>query len=233
MSTTFLGAVNRILRIEGIIRGDTDPLTSFGETAHNATSQIAQIAIQAELSELISRELLPYNRKITGTLTLVSGQRLYSMPSDFKSFWGSTAYFYDSTSNTKIYEYAGGENTLREAIYTYRTDTGSPYCFYWELGTSKKVGFYQVPDANADSTVYAYDYESDTNVTNAADTLPFTSTNEEYAFCEAASRRFKFMYEGKHETDIAHDPMYNQSRTTLFNLLRHKSASTHYGKIYV
>ncbi len=49
---TFLEAVNRVLRMEGIILGDDDDLTSFSDTQHAATQSMARIAIQSQLADL-------------------------------------------------------------------------------------------------------------------------------------------------------------------------------------
>ena len=51
---TFLEAVTRIMRSEGIIRGDKDAPVSFSDLQHGATIQLAQMAIQDELNELLS-----------------------------------------------------------------------------------------------------------------------------------------------------------------------------------
>ena len=57
----FIACVNRILQEQGIIRGDTDTLVSFSDTTHASTSSIAQIAVQNEISDLMSRQLLLKN----------------------------------------------------------------------------------------------------------------------------------------------------------------------------
>ena len=68
---TFVDAVNRVMRIEGILRGDDDAITDFTSSQHAASIEFAKIAIQAELAWLTSLETLdiPYERT-TGTVTL-------------------------------------------------------------------------------------------------------------------------------------------------------------------
>lgn len=228
----FLDAVNRILRINGVIRGDTDVLVTFSDTAHNATSSLAQIAVQAEIADLSSRELLPYEHKINATLTLATGTRSYALPADFIRLSGNPPFFYDSTNQVHIHEYPGGEDQLREDVFTYRTDQGYPNYFYLERGTTKQVSFFNVPNSSNNNLVLNYDYEADVNVTNSTDTLPFQTNNESYAFCEVAARRFKYLFEGKPEVDPNKDPVYRNARSRLFALMKGKNPSSWYGKLY-
>ena len=232
MSTTFIQAVNRMLRTNGIIRGDTDVLATFSDTNHNSSSQIAQIAVQNELSELMSRGLLPYQHTINGSVTLANGTRTYSLPTDFVRFWGDPPFLYDSVQNNHIFQYPGGEDQLRNSIYTYRTQTGYPTYWYFELGTTQQVSFFLVPDASVDARVLTFDYSADNQVTIEADVLPFTSTNQDYAFIDMASRRFKYLFEGKLDQPMEADPVYREARARLFALIRGKPASAHYGKVY-
>ena len=46
----FVGAVNRLLRLNAIITGDDDNITTFSDTQHAAAISLAQIAIQDELA---------------------------------------------------------------------------------------------------------------------------------------------------------------------------------------
>lgn len=230
---SFLDCVNRILRVNGLIRGDTDPLVSFSDTTHNATSQIAQIAVQTELSELTGRGLLPYQHKEQQALTLVTSTRTYAFPADFVQMWGDPPFFYDPKQNNEIFEYPGGEDALRRSIYTYRTDPGYPLWFYFILDTAQTVAFYPVPDADRNGTVFRYDYSASANVLSETDVIPLYTTDQQYAFTNAAGRRFKFLFEGKPETDLEKDANYRSARSTLFSLLGKKQPSRRYGHAYV
>jgi len=229
----FLGAVNRILQLNGLIRGDTDLLTSFADTNHASTSAIAQIAVQNEIAELSSRGLLPYQHKTNGSITLVTATRSYAFPSDFIQLWGEDPFFYDATQNMQIFQYPGGEQQLRLGIYTYRTDPGAPLYFCFELGTTQQVSFYPVPDASVNNRVLAFDYSASVNVLNASDTIPFTTVDQQYAFCEMAGRRFKFLYEGKVDIPMDSDPVYREARARLFALMKWKQPARRYGRAYV
>jgi hypothetical protein len=230
---SFIDGVNRILRINGIIRGDTDPLLTFSDTNHNSTSQLAQIAIQTEITELSSKAEFPYQHKINGSLTMVTGQRTYALASDFIQLWGIPAFFYDTVSQFTIYMYPGGENQLRTDIQTYRTDPGYPLWFYFELGTTQQVSFYTVPSVTYNGLVLTYDYSSSVNVINAIDVLPLSTTDQQYAFIDMACRRFKFLYEGKVDIPMDSDPVYREARARLFSLMGWKQPPKLYGKTYV
>lgn len=228
----FLDAVNRLLRIEGIIRGDTDVLTAFTNTNHNSTSQVAQIAIQSEIAEASSRGLLPYQHTINSTLTMVTNQRSYPLPANFIQLWGSPPFFLDLTRNYQIVEYSGGENHLRNDIINYRTQYGSPNYFYFELGTTQEVSFFQVPNVSINGTVYNYDYSASVNVLNPGDTIPFPTIDQQYSFCDMAARRFKFLFEGKVDMPIDQDPVYREARARLYALIKGKQPSNRYGSVY-
>lgn len=235
MSTTFLSCVNRILRTSAVIRGDTDLVVTFSDTQHNASLNLAIVATQNELVRLISDRLIPAERKTSGTITLVSGTRTYALASDFTRFYGFP-HFYDSSANRQIYEWSGGLENLQIEIYTYATDTGNPNWWYWEPTTTKKVGFFQVP--NSSGTVYTYEYEGSVLVSLVTDPLPFHNDEENYMFIELAARRFKFMFEDiKNELDIQavleRDTTYRSSKAALINLIKGKNATRSYSNHYI
>lgn len=224
----FIDAVNRVLRITGFIRGDTDTITSFNDTAHNSTQNIAQIAIQSELADLIGNSMIPYEHK-TGTISLSTNTRSYTLPTDFIRLWGD--YFYDSSQNNVIVEYPGGEQQLRDEIFTYKTQYGYPNYFYFEQTTTKQISFFLVPDSSVNGRSISFDYEADVNVSNSTDILPFQNGNEDYAFCDMAARRFLGMYEKK-DMDLNKDPQYKEARARLLSLIRPTNPSKFYGKRY-
>lgn len=229
---TFLDTVNRILRIQGFIRGDTDVLTSFSDTTHNATSSLAQIAVQSEISTLMTTAALAYERA-TGTITCVTNTRAYALQSNFIRFYGDPAFIYDTTQNYQIFEYPGGEDALRNQILTYMTDKGSGNWFYFEQATAKTVAFYPVPDASVNGRILTYQYEKSVTPVIAGDLMPFQNNDEAYAFCECAARRFKYIYEGKNDTPVDRDPVYVAALSKLNALMTGKNPSRSYGRAYV
>lgn len=230
---TFLELVNRMLRENGLIRGDTDVLTSFSDTNHNSTSQIAQIAVQNEIAELSARGLLPYQHTIQASLTLATGTRSYSLPAAFIQLWGDPPFFLDSTQNYRVFEYPGGENQLRNDAITYRTMAGAPNYWYQELGQTQKVSFFPVPDASVNGRSLVYDYEASVNVALSSDTIPLPTIDQQYAFGTMACRRFKLLFEGKIDTPVDADPIYRGARATLFSLIKGKQPAQRYGSVYV
>jgi hypothetical protein len=230
---TFLEAVNRMLKINGFIRGDTDTLAAFTDTNHASTSSAAQIAVQNEITELSSKGLLPYQHKTTGSISLVNGTRTYDFESDFVQLWGDEPFFYDATSNMQIRQYPGGEEELRSNIYTYRTQSGYPMWFYFELGTGQQVSFYPVPGSAENGRALAYDYSASVNVSASSDTIPFATVDQQYAFVEMAARRFKFLFEGKTNIPMDTDPVYREARSRLFSLLKWKQQPRRYGRAYL
>ena len=143
---TFIECVNRILRMNAIIRGDTDPITTFSDLAHNASMNLAIIAVQNELTRIIAKKLIPKERKNSGSVTFSTNTRTYDLASDFIRFYANP-HFYRASENRQIYEYVGGLPSLQTEVFNYETQYGQPNWWYLEPlnSTNKKVGFFLVP----------------------------------------------------------------------------------------
>ncbi len=224
----FVTGVNRLLRINGVIRGDDDAITTFSDTQHSHDIQLAQIAIQDEITELCSDNLIPYEHT-TGTIALAASTRSYALASDFIRFFEHS--FYDSTDNVRYWEFKGGEKALMLYDYQYKTTEGSPMYWYWDNTTTKKVAFYNVPSSAFDGRSLSYDYEKSVIVSNTSDTLPFHNNEEAFAFCSMAARRMEAMMKGG-QADLNADPVYNSARARLLNLIRPTNPCNSYGKQY-
>ena len=231
MSNSFLAGVNRVMRINNIIRGDDDAITTFSDTQHSADIQKAQIAIQSEISSIISDRLIGYE-KTSSTISLVTGTRTYVLASNFIRFYGSNPSFYDSTNNIRYYEYTGGEDTLRDYDYQYATTTGSPIWWYWVDTTSKTVGIYQLPSSSFNGLSLSYDYEKSVTVTNTTDTLPFITDEEYYAFADMAARRMKFLMTEQPLGELQKDATYKEAKSVLYSLMRPTNPTNFYGSRY-
>jgi hypothetical protein len=227
---TFLDAVNRVLRTNGIIKGDDDNVTTFSDTQHNATLNLAQIAIQDELVEMTVDKAFPLERA-EGTLTTSVGARIYDLASDFVQFYGD-ALLYDSANNRHLYQYPGGEKRLRMTIYDYKTQAGDPSWWYLEQSTKKKIAFFQVPNV---ARSYTYDYERSVYVINATDEIPLHNNEEAHAFCAAASRRFKFLFENAQNLEgvLKQDASYIGAKARLLRLIKGMNPSKSYGSSYI
>lgn len=237
MSTTFLSAVGRVMRLNAIIRGDTDLPTTFSDVQHNATINLAIVAIQDELTYLIADRLIPSERKTTGSITLATQSRAYTLATDFIRFYG-VPHFYYATGNRQIYEYAGGLESLQIDIYNYATQYGQPNWWYFEPGATDQVGFFQVPSATENGQVWTYDYEGSVLVTVASDTLPFHAVEQDNMFIVMAARRFKYLFEDvQNKADIQAvldaDKTWRASKSALLALIRGRNPAQRYASQYV
>lgn len=224
---TFIDAVNRLLRASGILRGDDDELTTFSSVQHNSAMNIAIVAIQSELSDLIADRLIPYE-KASSSITTVSGTRVYDLASEFVRFYGQRPFLYDSARNVQIFEYP--EDRLRHTIFDYKTQSGDPEYWYYENTTSKKVALYPVPDQ---ARTWDYDYEKDIALSASTDTLPFHSTAEGNAFADLAMQRFKVLLTRQPLDALRESKDRMEARARLANLIRHTNPSNRYGSRYV
>ena len=233
---TFLEAVNRVLRMEGIIQGDDDDQTSFSQTQHAASMSLAQIAIQSELADLISGDVIPYERT-TGTLTTTPGTRTYNLATGFQNL---EELFMEQLENgnpegTRVLHYFGGESQARLDFPQYRETQGTPIWFYFTGGASKTIGFLPVPD---EARTYRYFYETDVSVSVSSDTLPFVNATESQTFIRMCARHFKYLKasvavrEQLFPNGVERDPVILESRSTLMGLLNPLPVKTHYGKRY-
>lgn len=234
----FLDGVNRILRSSALIRGDTDLVATFNDTAHNASLNVAIIAVQNELVKLVADRLISKERRTTGSITFSTNTRTYDLATGFTRFF-ATPYFYRAAENRQIYEYSGGVEKLQTDIYNYQTQYGPPNWWYWEPGntTNKQVGFFMVPSSTENGKVWTYDYQTSVIVTASSDELPFHNNEESFSFVEMAARRFKFMFEDvKNEADIQgildKDTSYRSAKATLYKLLKGVNPPSFWGKYY-
>lgn len=213
----FLQAVNRVLRTNAIIKGDDDQVQTFSDTQHAASLNLAIIAIQDELNDLVSDRLISYERA-QASLSLSAGTRTYALASNFVRFY-ATPMFLDVNANRDVFEYPGGEPRLRLEIFDYKTQPGTPNWWYWHDATTKQVAFYQVPET---SYTYDYEYEKDVSVTASTDTLPFHTESEAQAFCSMAARRFKALLEELPDAMafVLRDPTWITAKARLTALIR-------------
>lgn len=227
----FIDGVNRLLRINSVIKGDDDNITTFADNQHAADIELAQIAIQDELGEVVSERLIGHE-KASDNVTLVTGTRTYNLAADFVRFFGTFASFFDAVDNVRIYEYEFGEDRLRDFDLSYKATQGAPTYWYWSEATTKQVAFYSVPDTTHNGRSLAYDYEKSVLVTNATDTLPFATEEEYQAFISMASRRFRFMLTEQDLGLLTKDPTYNNAKARLANFLRPTNPRHRYGRSY-
>lgn len=227
--STFIDGVNRLLRINSVIKGDDDNISTFSDTQHSAYIELAQIAIQNELNSLISDRMIPYEKTST-TITLVQSTRTYALATDFVRFFGTNASFYDSVDNRRLFMIAGGEDKLRDFDYKYKTVEGNPDSWYWDSTTNKSIGLYQVPNSTVNGRSYDYDYEKSVSVTSAAAVLPFHNAEEFQTFIQMASQRFKFMNSEKSTGLLNQDATWVDAKSSLTALINPVNPPKYYGR---
>ena len=192
--STFVDAVNRILRIEGIISGDDDEIADFTSTQHVASIQVAKIAIQNEIAYFADELKLPYERT-TGTVTATTSTRTYSLPTDFIRFTAEPMLWEVGSDGEVDHTFVSrvDEDHVRRVDASYETLEGTPTWFYFIGSTTYQIGLYPVPDSGNNAQIYKFWYDKSINVTTSTDSVPFITTEQFNAFCNSAARQFKFL----------------------------------------
>jgi len=234
--STFLDAVNQVLRNNVVLSGDDDDLTSFATTQHRATALIAIQAVKSTLTDVVADRLIP-SEWVDATITMITDQRIYSLPADFVRMDGEDPFFLEldgsgNSANRTISEYPGGEHRLKRHVLQYREQSGTPFNFYFPNDSSKKVAFYPVPTASDNNVEYRYQYEKSVYVTAEEDVLPFHTEQEDNAFMDMASRYFKFLFTNQPVENIGQDVIYGTAKAALTNLMKPSYSSTSYGFTY-
>lgn len=234
--STFLDGVNRVLRINSVIADDDDDITTFNDVQHKAALNMAIIAIQGTLTDLVSCKFIPYE-EAESTITYVNGTRIYALASDFVRFAQGNDYFLKidgsgNSENQRIYPYPKGENQLRNDIMDYREQTGDPTWWYFANGSTKRVGFYYVPDSTVDGDQLRYYYEKSVYVETETDTMPFTTQQEDDTFFSMAARYFQFLFTKQPIEGLENDVIYKKNKVSLAQLMRVDYGSKKYGFTY-
>lgn len=234
----FVDCVNRILRMNGIIRGDTDPIVNFQSQQHGATMNVAIIAVQDAINDLLGDEIIPKERgnsSITLVDSVATGVRTYTLAADFAKFWNDQAFFYDVSGNVQIFEYAGGERQLQLDIANYAIPAdqhGNPTSWYWVDSPAQTVGFFPNPDSVVAGNQYTYDYQKAMMPSAYNDVLPFHQDTQAMAFTEMASVRFEMLMKGAANVDIRRVPSYVSAKAKTVNLINPKASAQRYGHTY-
>lgn len=233
---TFLQLVNRILRMNGQIRGDTDEIVAFTDTQHNAALNLAIVAGQDELADLLADRLIPYERT-SNSVSLVTSTRAYALQTNFVRFYG-VPHFYRAAENRQIYEYPGGLEQLQVDVFNFATQYGDPNWWYFEPTTTKQVGFFPVPTSAENGEAWTYEYEKEITLTLIADVIPLHNDSEGNAFAQMAGRRFKFLFEDAgNKMDIQavldNDLTYKRAKARLVSLIRGTNPSKMYAHGYI
>ena len=195
MAIVFLQAVNATLKRVRVIQGDAGELatstvttTATGAVATDAftdSGRQTQIDLviqvwQEAMHELYSLALLP-DEAATATMTLVDGQREYSMESDFERFAGESReerVFRGATTNLILTEYPGGYARMLRDQPNATDFVGDPNHYAISPVDGTKVRLDREPTSDQDGDVYHVLYEKRLSLTAtmATETLPFSDT---------------------------------------------------------
>lgn len=170
MAKTLLNAVNEILKRTSIIAGDANALTSLTDSARQVDIDQAVQVINELTDQLYTVSEIPYpNVQSSSTITLATGTRAYQLASDLVRLrWP----LIDKTNTQFIFEYIGGYNKLLE-FDPEQDDTGLPY-FAAIRPTDGYLHMDRAPTAAENGNIYTYQYDKDTVMSSASDTVPFS-----------------------------------------------------------
>lgn len=169
MAKSLLNCVNEIFKRVSLIAGDANALTSLTDSARQVDIDIAVQVVNEGTDSLYSVCDLPFpSGQGSSTITLVTSTRAYSLASDLNRLrWP----LIDKTNTQFIFEYPGGYNRLLESDPE-QDDTGLPY-FAAIRPTDGLLHMDRAPSAAENGNIYTYQYDKDTVMSVAADTVPF------------------------------------------------------------
>lgn len=171
MAKQLLDAVNEILKRTNIIAGDASALTSLVDSSNQHHIDIAVQVVNEGIGELYTLTANPLpNEQAESTITLVNGQREYSLASDLVHLrWPMI----DKTNTQFLYEFPGGYDAML-ILDPEQNDTGLPP---WGAisPVNGKLHVSHAPTTVEAGRVYTYQYDKDLGMVNATDTVPFNN----------------------------------------------------------
>lgn len=167
MSHTLLDAVNETLKRANVIVTGT-LFTGLTDSAQQHTIDVAVQVINEGIDDLYSGRLMMPKEQAESTITLVTGQREYTLASDLiRLMWPMI----DRTNLQYLWEFPGEYNDL--LFYDPQQNyTGLPL---WGK-ISPITGALRVDracDTQDNGRVYTYEYEKNVTLVNASDSIPF------------------------------------------------------------
>lgn len=171
MAKTLIDGVNEVLKRVGMIAGDGPVLTTLTDSARQRNIDITVQAWNEAIDELYSVGEIPLpNEQAESTITLVEGDRDYALASDLVQLrWPMI----DKTNNQYITEFTGDDPYNALLIFDPEQDnTGLPH---WGAirPTDGQLYLDRSPTSEEAGRVYTYQYDKDTMLDEAADTMPF------------------------------------------------------------
>ena len=173
MAKTLLNAVNEVLKRARIIAGDSGVLTTLTDSARQPAIDVAVQVVNEGIDELYSPDGTPMpNEQGEDTITLVAGQRDYTLASTNSDFVQIRWPFIDKTNNQWLRPHPGGYNQMLMDDPE-QDDTGLPHTAAIRP-TDRKLHLDRAPTSVQAGRVYTYQYDKDLALALAADEVPFT-----------------------------------------------------------
>lgn len=168
---TLLDGVNEVLRKKSLIAGDASLLSSLTDSARQSWIDIAIQVINEGIDEVYSISAVPLpNQMVETTITLATNTKAYSLPTDLvRMHWP----LIDRTNRRFIQRYSNGYEEMLQ-IDLGQTFTGLP--LYAAIRPSdNKLVMDRTPTSAENGNVYNYQYDKDTVLVAATDTMPFNN----------------------------------------------------------
>jgi hypothetical protein len=180
--------------------GDQSALSTLTDSARQHDIDACILAINQTIDEMYSTidEARP-QQQASSTITLVTGQRNYTLATNFVRLHFPLI---DQTNTQYINQFGGTYDDLLE-LDPEVDDTGVPM---WAVirPTDSALYVYPTPTSVENGNVYTYQYDSDTELTAAASTVPFN--NFVYrAFLPAAFQLWKRERRGEFDAALFKD----------------------------
>jgi len=171
MAQSLLDLVNEVLRKAGFITGESGLLTSLTDAARQVEIDIAKRNWNTAISELYSLSKVPYpQEEKTATITLITGQREYTLPSDLVQIRFPLIFEADQH---RVDEYPGGFERLRVDQLDPSNWTGRP-TFAVISPINDKLRFDYEPTSAENGDQYTLYYDRELFLDVAADTVAFS-----------------------------------------------------------
>lgn len=169
MAKTLLQAVNEVFKRVSLVAGDSAALTSLTDSSRQVDIDIAVQVINEGTDALYSTcELSFPSGTAESTVVLATGTRAYTLATDLSRIhWP----LIDKTNTQLIYEYPDGYEGLL-LLDPEQDDTGLPF---WGVirPTDGKLHLDRAPTSADNGKTYTYQYDKNTGMSAAADTVPF------------------------------------------------------------
>lgn len=170
--STLLDGVNEVLKRVAIIDSDGGTLASLTDSARQVWIDAAIQCWNEAIDDLFSsiHQPLP-TRFAESSITLATGDRDYALQSAARIFFP----FRENTNGHRIEEYKAGYQNMVAGQLVPGNYTGRAL-FACIRPTDGQLYLERIPTASENGLVYVYGYETDTGLSVAADTMPFSES---------------------------------------------------------